>query len=140
MPIKIGFKVEGADRVLRDLANAPPKAKKAAARAVRGASFALERRIKSEMPVDSGRARASWGHWTPGDMVKPDPASSKSDAHYVEHDGGLTIEQGSNVEYIEALNSGHSRQAPIGFIDKAVEVAQRALIDAIARIVDEVFS
>ena len=27
-----------------------------------------ETRIKEEMPVDTGRAKASWGHFTPGDL------------------------------------------------------------------------
>lgn len=131
MPINIGFTVEGGDAVLRDLQRAPAQVQQRAVRIVREASFALERRIKNEMPVDSGRARASWGHWTPGDIITPDPAASRDDAHWAERDGGLTTEQGSNVGYIEALNQGHSKQAPAGFIDKAVEVAQRALINAI---------
>lgn len=72
---------------------------------VKSVSFAVERRIKQEMPVDTGRARASWGH---GD-----------DSIWIEEDGGLSITQGSNVEYIIYLNNGHSKQAPAGFIDRA---------------------
>jgi hypothetical protein len=139
VPIKIGFKVEGGERVMRDLQRAGEKARPAAARKVREASFGLEKRIKSDMPVDSGRARASWGHWTPAEMVAPDSDASKSDAHWAEQDGGLTVEQGSNLEYIAALNEGHSKQAPAGFIDKAVEAAQRALVNAIDRMLKELF-
>ena len=139
MPIKLGFKVEGGERVMRDLRRAGDKARPAAARKVREASFGLEKRIKSDMPVDSGRARASWGHWTPAEMVAPDPDASKSDAHWAEQNGGLTVEQGSNLEYIAALNEGHSKQAPAGFIDKAVEAAQRALVTAIDRMLRELF-
>lgn len=124
---------------MRDLQRAGDKARPLAARKVREASFGLEKRIKNDMPVDSGRARASWGHWTPAEMVKPDPDASKSDAHWAEHNGGLTVEQGSNLEYIAALNEGHSQQAPAGFIDKAVEAAQRALVSAIDRMLRELF-
>ncbi len=80
---------------------------------VKAVSFALERRIKSEMPVDTGRARASWGHG-PESIWKSD-------------DGGLSITQGSNVDYIVYLEAGHSRQAPAGFIERAALLAQLRL-------------
>lgn len=139
MPIIIKGDVEGGDAVLRELQQAGPKAQKSAAQKVRGTSFALERRLKSDMPVDSGRARASWGHWQPGEIIKPDSEANKGDAHWEERDGGLTVEQGSNVPYIAALNEGHSRQAPAGFIDKAVDWAQRALVSEISKLLNEVF-
>lgn len=94
-----------------------------AKQAVREASFAVEKRIKLEMPVDTGRARASWGHWT-GDLVRPAPEAGPGDAVFEVEDDGLTIVQGSNVPYIEMLNNGHSRQAPAGFLDKAQLVGQ----------------
>lgn len=92
--------------------------------AVREASFAVEKRVKLEMPVDTGRARASWGHWTPGDLWSPNKDAKAGDAEWQEEDDGLTIVQGSNVPYIEMLNNGHSRQAPAGFLDKAQLVGQ----------------
>lgn len=137
--IKIGVRVEGGDKVLRDLQKAPDKVRRKAADKVREASFGLERRIKSDMPVDEGRARASWGHWTSGDVIAGDNEASQSDAHWVESNGGLTVEQGTNVNYVDRLNQGHSQQAPAGFIDKAVEIAQRALVNAIGRLLNEVF-
>lgn len=101
----------------------------AARKAVREVSFAVEKRVKIEMPVDEGRARASWGHWTPGDLAlgKQSGDASAGDAKWVSADGGLTIEQGSNVPYIEALNAGHSRQAAAGFIDRAGVFGQLTL-------------
>lgn len=119
------------------MSKAPAEVKARAAKSVRAASFAVEKRVKVEMPVDTGRARASWGHWTPGDVVKPqDPngmRSRKTDAHWVARDGGLTVEQGSNVRYIPALNEGHSQQAPAGFIDKAADAGARALTEELKR-------
>ena len=91
----------------------------AAVRTVKGASFSVEKRIKLDMPVDFGRARSSWGHWTPADIVKPGSGASAADAVWRVEDGGLTIIQGTNVEYVEALNAGHSRQRAAGFIDRA---------------------
>lgn len=79
------------------------------------------------MPVDTGRARASWGHFTPGD-VRNNPDANAGDAIWDDlKDGGMTITQGTNVEYVEGLNAGHSQQAPAGFLDAAEDAAQRAL-------------
>ncbi len=76
---------------------------------VRQVSFDVERMIKIRMPVDTGRARASWGHSA--------PPAGPGDGVWIEDEADLSIEQGSNVEYIEKLNSGSSKQAPAGFID-----------------------
>lgn len=105
---------------------------------LRGVSLSMERRIKSEMPVDTGRARASWGHWTPEDVnrVAIGAMWGPSDALWNESTDGLSIEQGSNVEYIGALNDGHSVQAPAGFIDLAEEAAVRELDNKVSQILD----
>lgn len=116
----------------------------AAQKALKAASFAVEKRVKLSMPVDTGRARTSWGHWTPADVrggtrvskahtsggLKRAAAKgmpNASDPVWEEADNGLTITQGSNVPYIEYLNNGHSRQAPAGFLDKAQQVGQLEL-------------
>ncbi len=101
---------------------------------LRKVSFACERRIKDAMPVDTGRARASWGHWTSSDTNNPE--AKPGDAHWDEKERDLMTEQGSNLEYIEALNAGHSKQAPAGFIDRAEEQAVRVLDQVIDEIVE----
>lgn len=102
-----------------DAQHAPEITRAQAREAVREASFAVEKRVKIEMPVDTGRARASWGHWQAGDLFSPNKDAGPDDALWEEQDDGLTIVQGSNVPYIEMLNNGHSRQAPAGFLDAA---------------------
>jgi len=140
MPLEISAEVKGARRTQRELERAGPEAKRKAVGIVKSTSVALERRIKTEMPVLHGRARASWGHWEPGLLVNAQKANaSRTDAHWRVMDDGLTIEQGSNVEYIPALNDGHSKQAPAGFIDKAVMVAQRTLIKAVNEMLKRLF-
>jgi len=84
---------------------------KQAAQTLKGVSLALEGRVKDEMPVDTGRARASWGHGGEGIWLE----------------APLEITQGSNVVYIPFLNAGHSQQAPAGFIDRAELQAQLEL-------------
>ena len=105
---------------------------------LRGVSLVMERRIKAEMPVDTGRARASWGHWTPEDISRVAAGAmwGPSDALWNESTDGLSIEQGSNLEYIGSLNDGHSVQAPAGFIDLAEEAAVRELYGKVSQILD----
>ena len=105
---------KGWQELIKDARRAAKAITGEAQHTLREISFAGEVRIKRDMPVDTGRARASWGHW---DSSANSPDSTPADAHYEETDAGLTIVQGSNVPYIEQLNEGHSQQAPAGFID-----------------------
>lgn len=113
-------------RLAREVSGNDRKMVEAARATVKGASFAVEKRVKVEMPVDTGRARSSWGHWT-GGLKKANPQAGAGDSVWLTSDGGLTITQGSNVPYIGALNDGHSKQAPVGFIDRAALVGQLVL-------------
>src|SRR3990167_11450999 len=122
---------EGWQELIKDARRAVKAVTGEAQRILREISFAGEVRIKRDMPVDTGRARASWGHW---DSSADDPDSTPADAHYEETDAGMTITQGSNVEYIEALNSGHSQQAPAGFIDDAWLKMEVELMKALGEI------
>lgn len=93
-------------------------------RRVKSTSFSAERGVKIKMPVDTGRARASWGHST--------APAAPDEGIWEESNDGLTITQGSLVEYIGALNDGHSQQAPAGFIDAEAARALEELVEGIA--------
>ena len=123
--------LEGFDELLKDARHAAKAVIGEAQRTLREISFAGEVRIKRDMPVDTGRARASWGHW---DSSANSPDSTPADAHYEETDAGLTITQGSNAPYIEQLNEGHSQQAPAGFIDDAWLKMEVELMKALGEI------
>lgn len=88
---------------------------------VRKVSLDAMRRIKIRMPVDTGRAQNDWGT-----------------SIWEVLDGGLTIVQGSKLEYIEGLNEGNSKQAPAGFIDaeaeRALDQLEKDLGDEIERL------
>lgn len=128
----LGFNYD--DRELRELAKLSRGLDKgmvrSAARIVQAASFAVETRIKEEMPVDYGRARASWGHWRGGGGS----GGGAADSIYQVLDYGLTVIQGSNVEYIDYLNNGSSKQAPAGFVDQAAQAGQMILEDELGLI------
>lgn len=102
------------------------------AREIMAASLRTVERVKREMPIDTGRARASWGSlagvFEPGDGI------------WDVEDGGLTITQGSNVEYVPELNEGHSRQAPAGFIDAAAEDLFRSALEALEDALEATFA
>lgn len=71
--------------------------------------------IKTAMPVRTGAAKASWG-------------TRNAKGIWIEDDGGMTVEQGSTLGYIQYLNEGSSRQAPAGFIDAQVQYGEAKLI------------
>ena len=86
-------------------------------------STQAEEKVKEAMPVDTGRARSSWGHWTPGLMVKDNPDAKASDAVWEVENDGMAIIQGTSVPYTPQLNEGSSRQAPAGFVDSIALLA-----------------
>lgn len=109
-----------------------PKTSKAQARAgVKKISKATMKNIQATMPVDTGRARASWGIFTPRMLayISTKNPSNPDDAIWIVEDDGLTITQGTRVPYVGYLNEGSSKQAPALFIDVAAEQAADALAE-----------
>lgn len=117
-----------SDRVIQEEAKAKLKT----------AAFALNKLIKEDMPVDTGRARASWGVWSPG-LERENPDAKPSDAVFRVSADGNTITQGTNVPYVEDLNDGSSTQAPSGFIDRDAEIASDELVIAIDDLISGYF-
>lgn len=87
------------------------------------------RRLVMKTPVDTGRARGNW------QVTIGDPAMNQLET--TDKNGAGTIAQGlaaishlpgyqvvwisNNVDYIEALEHGHSKQAPQGMLALTVE-------------------
>lgn len=92
--------------------------------------------IKAAMPVDSGRAKAGWGKYTPGDLTRSDPSnpSSADDAVWTVSPKGWSIHQGTRVPYTVYLNEGHSQQAPAGFIDAQFAIWRVKMLDRVKRL------
>ena len=98
---------------------------------VRAHSFAAEARVKRTTPVDTGRARASWGHST--------APASPADGIWEEDEKDLSLTQGTKVPYVEQLNEGSSNQAPAGFVDAVQLAEQDALEEDIADAMEALF-
>lgn len=124
--------------LLARLAAAPDVAKDKAKDILRTVALAGVKRVKQDMPVDTGRARASWGVWTPGDVHDDKSGAKEGDAVFQVSGDGQTVTQGTNVPYVEELEKGSSTQAPAGFIEKASEDMANALMSAIDKMLDEV--
>ena len=117
--------------------------------ATRSNAMQLMREIKTEMPKDTGRAAASWGRFDArylrgksaqlrssrrvrrfgvrGRTSGRDQIATSEDAIWREDKSNLSVDQGTFVPYVEALNEGHSAKAPAGFIDIALARAEYRL-------------
>lgn len=135
MKMSITVEDNGLGKLFEQLSN--PHAKEDAKAELRSTSLAVMGGIKQDMPVDSGRARASWGIWSPDALTGGDTNASEADAHFEVTDDGTTISQGSNVPYIKELNDGSSTQAPAGFIDNWAKKGQDMLLKAVNALVDK---
>lgn len=113
---------------------------------VRMAALAADQAVVLGTPVDKGRARSNW-------IVSLGAPSRTTVDPYVPGEGGSTagananaaLAQGAaviggysglihgsiaisnNLPYIGRLNAGYSKQAPAGFVEKAVQSAVRAV-------------
>lgn len=111
-------------------------------RTVRAAALMADQTVVMATPVDKGRARSNWlveldaparttiEPYAPGEDGSTSGANTASAlaqgrATIAGYDGdrnsGIAIS--NNLLYINALNAGHSRQAPAGFVEKAVQAA-----------------
>lgn len=93
-------------------------------------AFKVHDRVVERTPVDTGRARASWtiiAGEVPDRTVAPETfsggaASGISAAKAKQGNVSLANSYviSNNLPYIEALENGHSRQAPVGMATLAV--------------------
>jgi len=126
------MQVEQFNRVLREFARKHVPAEVATME--RAIALDALNRLVSKTPVKTGRAR---GGWQAGIGTTPTGQTDRWD-----RDGHRTISAGSdvggqskdpvrcvianNVEYIERLEHGHSRQAPEGMLGVTLDELSRA--------------
>ena len=120
----MGFDTRQLKQLVKDARGSSTNTKKQARGKLKRAALLLEKNMKRDMPVLTGRAKASWGHWTSqhiryvaGQRGAYENASD-ADAIWEESSDGLKIEQGSTVPYVGRLNDGYSRKQSAGFIDQ----------------------
>ena len=106
--------------------------------AVKTAASVIDQSVVSATPVDTGRARANWqvgiNEQVESSVLETDRTGDATiarneeviDTFRLEGGGSGAIYISNNVDYIEALNNGHSGQAPAGFVESGI---QEALIE-----------
>lgn len=109
-------------------------------RVTREVALAADRTVVRATPVDTGRARANWQATlgapavgtvdeTPGKRASVASATGRNAGVIAQYKGGTpgaAIFLTNNLPYIVPLNDGHSKQAPAGFVEKAVETVVSA--------------
>lgn len=111
---------------------------------VRQVALAIDQAVVVATPVDTGQARSNWlvsvGQPRTDTIPAYDPgvlgSSSGPNTTQALDQGrnvissaasGATIYISNNLPYIGRLNQGYSRQAPAGYIERAVEAASNAV-------------
>lgn len=92
---------------------------------VRGTALIVFGEIVKNTPVDTGRARANWHidiNNVDVSLVEPDHMEDTSVV--ARYKMGDTIFISNNLPYIRPLDEGHSKQAPAGFVDAAIQVGK----------------
>lgn len=98
-------------------------------------SLELTQNLVPATPIDIGWARAGWvpsigSPYLGGADLRPDRVSvAIALGKQAEASGAIlsyTLDRGpifvsNNVRYIQVLNNGHSRQAPVGFVEATIE-------------------
>jgi hypothetical protein len=114
------------------------------ARVVRAVALAVDQAVVTATPVDTGRARSNWiasvGQPANQIIFPYDPgfggstgasnsqqAMDQARAVISSAPDNATIYISNNLPYIQRLNQGWSRQAPAGYIEKAVNAAAMAV-------------
>lgn len=89
--------------------------------------FDLLSEIMKETPVDTGRARGSWSmgtDWSEWELPDGDYGNVDFGAAIAKIMNEVSLSDHyvifNNLEYIQALEDGHSKQAPRGFVAKAL--------------------
>ncbi len=85
---------------------------------LRASALATYADLVRTTPVDTGRARNSWT--VSGDVPVIRYEGDGGDQSLYPRQAPGTIWFANGVDYIRPLNEGHSRQAPIRFIEQAI--------------------
>lgn len=101
--------------------------------------------ITRRTPVDTGRARANWflSVGAPTQRLDPYPGAKTGEVpepplpDVTNVDGYKSVFIINNLPYIEALEHGHSKQAPNGMVRLAIQSAQLRIEKALKEAMEE---
>lgn len=106
---------------------------------VRKVSVAINTTVVLATPVDTGRARSNWqigigsapmgtkasfGPNSAGNVISFNNAKIQA---YTSANKGQYVYITNNLPYIKRLNNGHSAQAPVGYVERAIVVGTNSV-------------
>jgi hypothetical protein len=96
---------------------------------VRAVAPVVDAELVATTPVKSGRARANWNPSlnVPDTTIREPNQKQSIDPIAAAYKITDTILISNNLPYIKKLNAGSSKQAPAGFVDKALAKGKRAV-------------
>lgn len=104
---------------------------------IHAAKVELFKSIILDTPVDTGLARGNWqtttGSPASGSLERTDPSGAQAIAEAIANMGTAqdTTYLTNNLPYIEALEYGHSQQAPNGMVRKNIARFKRIVAKAV---------
>lgn len=105
-------------------------------RAKRLVAGAILQAVVPATPVDTGRARSNWFVGVVNPIRRTIDGYGKEGGNVALGNGTSTINTvtghediwlSNNLDYINALNDGSSRQAPAGFVEQAVQIGRAVM-------------
>lgn len=145
MGLKINVDISGLQFEVKQSKQYPRLLKEGLVDLIEESAQRVMLKVKSIMPVDTGRAKAHWGIFTSEHIVSHlRIAGSPIIAVPIWRfsNGGLTHEQGVAMtpeNYIEKLNAGSSRKAPMMFLDTVAEQESSQFALEAGKLVEEIF-
>lgn len=108
--------------VKNDISKVQGQIEKAMLRALTRAAIDVDRTAKENCPVDTGRLRASISYSVDGQ--EGEGFEAKENSEDIDHQiksapGGAIV--GTNVVYAKAIEYGHSKKAPSGYLRRALD-------------------
>ena len=134
-----GSKKQTPDKLAKAIKKLAKNVKANTVIAVKKAAIAIDQKVITSTPVDTGRARYNWlvKVGQPDTRVLDTPGSKsqgtrdaltqgrEATSGYKLGDSGIYIT--NNLPYIERLNNGYSAQAPAGMVERAIQAGKRYL-------------
>jgi len=119
MSLEVEISLVELEREIERIGQMQPQIVTRGKQRVRLVGLSILRGVRERTPIDTGRARNSWGRdiW---EII----------------DDGWGVLQGSNVVYFQRLNEGWSQQAPAGFVDVEAERGLDELADGLGEDVE----
>ncbi len=89
---------------------------------VRKLTLDIQADLDKNTPRDTGRAASNWlGSVAAPRTVYVEQFGGSPQINFAGYKNGVSVYIANNLPYIKPLNNGHSKQAPAGFVEAAIQ-------------------